>query len=457
MRKARKPAPRVLNVESLEAREVPATATLYGSSLVVDGNNQSETLIVRQEGNSISVDGTPIRVGYRTESVLAAPRVSTVIVRAHGGDDTINIATLKVNAMVWGGQGNDRIYGGNGNDIAYGDQGNDTILGASGNDWLVGGEGNDQIWGGAGGDWISGDNGADRISGDSGDDSLSGGEGKDSLIGGSGADDFDGHGFGNGAADAERNFDTYQDEFDLWRPLATWSNSPIRKGELDDPGYLAALASLSEADVKKAIRVVAKGVYDVTLPGDRRTIRVNFDGTWKDNDPKPATSSNPSFALILLNRARLSSFGIDPNRHFTNAEWDAHNVRTGGRLYDAANALRQFTGRSVAWLSPYSADFNTLKTRIERGASAVVSSFRATKRTANSFGVMGDTEYVVRRLFSDSAGRRWVELHNPLGTDSGDGRLMDKAPGAVQQNDGIVTMSWDDFRKWSNFTALYVA
>lgn len=455
MRKARKPIPRTLNVESLEAREVPATATLYGSSLIVDGTNESETLVVRQDGSSISVDGTPIRVGYRTESVLPTTRVSTVIVRAQSGDDTINIATLKVNAMVWGGQGNDRIYGGN--DIAYGDQGNDTILGASGNDWLVGGEGNDQIWGGSGGDWISGDNGADRISGDSGDDSLSGGEGKDTLIGGSGADDFDGHGFGMGAADAERNFDTYQDEFDLWRPIATWSSSPIRKGELDDPGYLAALASLSEADVKKAIRVVAKGVFDVTLPGDRRTIRMNFDGTWNDNDPKPAAASNPSFALILLNRARLISFGIDPDRRYTNEEWDKQNLRTGGRLYDAASALRQFTGRSVAWLNPYSVDFNTLKTRIEGGASAIALISRSTKRTANSAGVMGDTEYVVRRLFTDATGRRWVELCNPLGTDCGDGQLMDKAPGAILQNDGIVTMNWDEFRKWSNFTALYVA
>ena len=38
-----------------------------------------------------------------------------------------------------------------------------------------------------------------------------------------------------------------------------------------------------------------------------------------------------------------------------------------------------------------------------------------------------------------------------------DGRLLDHAPGAVQQNDGIITLSWDDFRRSSNFTALYVA
>jgi hypothetical protein len=70
---------------------------------------------------------------------------------------------------------------------------------------------------------------------------------------------------------------------------------------------------------------------------------------------------------------------------------------------------------------------------------------------------MGDTTYVVRRVTVDSFGRRWVELGNPLGTDRGDGALVDNAPGAVRQNDGIVTVSWDVFQRSSNFTTLYVA
>lgn len=461
MNKAGKPTR--LNVESLEGREVPATAALYGTTLIVDGTNQSEFLIVRQDAARISVDGTPIRTRFSTVSSLTNPQVSQVIVRAQSGDDTINIATLKVNTMVWGGTGNDRLYLGNGNDTAYGDAGNDTILGSSGNDWLVGGEGTDQIWGGAGHDWVTGDNGDDKLYGDAGDDSISGGEGKDTLSGGSGADEFDGHGFGMGAMDAARNFDSYQDEFDLWRPIAltpTRVDEPLgvlQKGELDDPGYLAALSALNFRDVKGAIRVIAKGTYDVTLPGDKRTIRVAFDGTWNDNDPKPTPGSNPSFAIILLNRARLISFGIDPKRHYTNAEWDAQNVGTGGRLYDPIHALKQFTGRTVSTQSPASTTFTTLKSKLDAGAAAVAYSFRATTRVANYAGVMGDTEYAVRRLFTDVRGQQWIELHNPLGTDSGNGKLLDKAPSAVHQNDGIVTMTWDEFRRSSNFTALYIA
>src|SRR5262245_29811871 len=322
MSKPRKPTRPALSVERLEAREVPAMAVLYGSTLIVDGTDRSESLTVRFDGSHITVDDTTIRDGRTSASYLDASRVHQVVIHARGGDDTINFSTLKIPAMVWAGSGNDRVYCGSGNDTVYGDAGNDTILGASGNDWLVGGDGNDQIFGGAGNDWITGDNGDDQISGDAGDDSLSGGEGRDTLSGGSGMDEFDGHGFGMGAMDAARNFDTYQDEFDLWRPLSTTGTvDAFHKGELDNSGYLADLASLGAADTKAAIRVVSKGQYDVALPGDRRTIRVSFDGTWNDNDPMPAGATVPAFATILLNRARLIAYGIDPNRYYSNADW----------------------------------------------------------------------------------------------------------------------------------------
>jgi hypothetical protein len=458
MSKPRKPTRPALSIERLEARDVPATANLYGSTLIVDGNDRPESLTVRFDGSRVTVDDTTIRDGRSTASSIDASRVRQVVIHARGGDDTINVATLKVPVMVWAGTGNDRVYCGSGNDTVYGDPGNDTILGASGTDWLVGGDGADQIFGGAGNDWTTGDNGDDQIFGDAGDDSLSGGEGRDTLSGGSGMDEFDGHGFGMGAMDAARNFDTYQDEFDLWRPLATTGTlGAFHKGELDNSGYLAALASLGAVDVKAAIRVVAKGQYDVTLPGDRRTIRVTFDGAWNDNDPMPAASSVPAFATILLNRARLIAYGIDPNRYYSNADWDAQNARTGGKLYSPADALRQFTGRYVTTLYPPGADFGTIKWRLDRGAAAVAYSYRASTHTANASGIMGDVSYVVRRLFTDSTGKRWVELCNPLGTDCGDGSLLDRAPGAVRQNDGIVTLSWDDFRRSSNFTYLYVA
>ena len=458
MSKARKPSRSSLSVEALESREVPTTASLYGSTLTVDGTDRGESITVRLDGWQVKVGDAAILDGRTYVSAVDAGRVRRIVIHGYGGDDTINVSTIKVPTMIWGGTGNDRIYGGSGDDIIYGDQGNDTILGSSGNDWLVGGDGNDSISGGAGTDWITGDNGDDTISGDAGDDSLFGGEGKDFLSGGSGADQFDGHGFGMGSAFAANNFDIYRDDFDLWRPLPTVVPTAVpRKGNVGDPGYLAALESMSLADMKAAIRVVSKSIYDVTLAGDRRTHRIAFDGRWTDNDPMPVSEANPSFATILLNRARLISYGLDPARYYSKEEFAATNARYSGRLFSAADALRQFTGRYVSTLTPARTDFWTLKGQVDRGLSAVAYSYRSDARVANSAGVMGDVTYVVRRLFADSGGRQWVELANPLGTDRGDGALVDNAPGSVRQNDGIVTLSWYEFQRWGNFATLYVA
>jgi hypothetical protein len=406
----------------------------------------------------VQVSGAAIRDGRTYVSAIDARRVQQVVVHGFGGDDTINVSTIKVPTMIWGGTGNDRVYGGNGGNTVYGDQGNDSLYGGSGNDWLVGGDGNDSISGGSGNDWITGDDGNDVLSGDAGDDSIFGGAGRDTLIGGSGADQFDGHGFGLGSMFAYQNFDTYQDDFDLWRPLPpSTPTAVLPKGDLTNTGYLAALQAVSLADMQADIKVVSRGQYDVTLPGDRRTVRVTFDGTWNDNDPMPVGGSSPSFAAILLNRARLISYGLDPSRYYSQADFDAMNSRTGGRLYSPADALRQFTGRSVQTQTPSSASFWTLKAQIDSGHAAVVSSYQGADGTANSAGVMANTSYAVRRIFTDSSGRQWVELGNPLGTDRGNGSLVDNAPGAVRQNDGIVTLSWYDFQRSSNFTALYVA
>jgi RTX calcium-binding nonapeptide repeat (4 copies) len=452
----------VLAVARLEDRDVPATATLYGSNLIIDGTSRDDSIVIRQDGSVISVDGTSIRDGYRSNSSVDAGRVAHVVVHARGGGDTINLSTLKVSAMVWGGNGSDRVYAGNANDTIYGDQGNDTVLGGAGNDWLVGGDGVDLVWGGSGNDWVTGDAGEDRLSGDAGDDTLSGGDGKDTLSGGSGADRFDGHGFGIGRTDAAKNFDTYQDEFDMWRPVPATiaSHAPmpaLKKGELDNTGYLAALGALSPNDVRMAIRVVANGIYDVHLAGDRRTIEVRFDGTWTDTDPAPGGGANPSFAMILLNRARLLSFGIDPSRSYSDSEWNSLNARTGGRLFDPGFVLQQFTGRSAFTLAPSQTDFATLKSRLDRGAAVVAYSFRASNQTANWFGIAGDTKYVVRRLFTDNFGRQWVELYNPTGSDVGNGKLLDNAPSAVHQNDGLITVAWTDFQRSSNFSMIWVA
>ena len=131
----------------------------------------------------------------------------------------------------------------------------------------------------------------------------------------------------------------------------------------------------------------------------------------------------------------------------------SHVLSTPLRL----DADDRFTGRGVTTYYPAGASFAFVKDKLDRGAAAVAYSYRATTRTPNWFGIVGDTSYVVRRLFTDGHGRQWVELYNPTGSDVGNGKLMDYSPGAVQQNDGIITIAWADFQRSSNFSTLYVA
>ena len=446
-----------LRLESLESREVPATAVLSAGVLTIDGTAQADTITVRQSGSKITVDGTTIRDRGASRSSIDVSSVRRIVVRGGRGDDTIYLAGVTPPAMIWGGLGNDRITAGRGNSTVYGDPGNDTIYGGAGNDHLSGGDGDDVIFGGSGNDWITGDGGNDRLYGDSGDDVIDGGDGKDYLRGGSGADLLNGHGFGVGRADAAKNFDTYNDDFDFRTPVGTAKLAgPLRKGEFDNPGYIAALNAIAATDVRGLIKSLGGHDYDVYLPGDRTHVRVTFDGTWTDNDPMPAATAAPSFAVILLNRARLQSFGIDPARYYSDADQTAQDARFRGKLFDPANALRQFTGRGVSTLSPARADFDVLKAKLDRGALAVAASFRSTRPIANRTGIMPNNDYSVRRLFVDASGPQWVELWNPSGTDA-NGRLVDRAPGTIRRDDGVVTLSWDDFRRSGNFTTVFVA
>jgi Ca2+-binding RTX toxin-like protein len=106
---------------------------------------------------------------------------NTITIYGQAGNDNLKVAgSVKKNADIFGGGGNDRIKGGGGNDILVGGPGNDHIIGGSGRDILIGGGGNDHLVGGPG------DDGDRDDDGDRGDDACTGG---DILIAGS--TDFD--------------------------------------------------------------------------------------------------------------------------------------------------------------------------------------------------------------------------------------------------------------------------
>jgi Ca2+-binding RTX toxin-like protein len=78
-----------------------------------------------------------------------------IIVYGGAGDDTIRISNkVDVDAIIYGGLGNDCIYGGSGNDRLYGGDGDDWLFGGRGNDRLFGGFGRDRLKDGPGNDFL---------------------------------------------------------------------------------------------------------------------------------------------------------------------------------------------------------------------------------------------------------------------------------------------------------------
>jgi Ca2+-binding RTX toxin-like protein len=199
----------------------------------VEGNDQDNVIVVRQEGDFLTVEidgqrhiGPPSRdvhhvkvLGHAGNDVISIDDSVPQTTRLEGGqgDDTV-VGSLQ-NDTIIGGWGNDTLYGRHGNDQIYGDlmrveQGlspvtlastavnravrppvggvvppaADVIWGGAGDDMLFGDTGDDQLYGEVGKDLLRGGSGNDLLKGGVGDDRLVGDSGTDTMVGGHGAD-----------------------------------------------------------------------------------------------------------------------------------------------------------------------------------------------------------------------------------------------------------------------------
>jgi len=149
--------------------------------LTITGTEENDTIAVRRSGNTVLAE-----VNGQVHDFSAAA-VKRVIVAALGGNDHVNVSSLRIPTRLDGGAGNDSLRGGFASDTILGGDGNDVILGNAGNDSLDGGNGNDTIFGGFGNDRIIGGNGRDSLFGEDGDDEIIDRDGlRDVLDGGAG-------------------------------------------------------------------------------------------------------------------------------------------------------------------------------------------------------------------------------------------------------------------------------
>ena len=210
---------RRLFLESLESRQLLAgivSPTLDAGVLTVTGTNKNDSVY-------ISVTDTELNVSVNGQSItFNTADITAIDIDGGRGNDRIWVdVAVTANAVIHGGDGNDRLHGGGGSDTITGDKGNDRIYGGAGNDTISGGNGNDWVWaddgddvahgdagndhvfGGLGNDQLFGDAGHDALNGDDGDDVLDGGDNKDHLSGGAGNDQL----FGQGDKDHLRGGD----------------------------------------------------------------------------------------------------------------------------------------------------------------------------------------------------------------------------------------------------------
>lgn len=414
------------SLQALEDRCVPA-ATVLNASLLTDGTlrvlgtDGADVVSVEQSVDQISVRGLSILASGRLVPSLNITDVKKIEVFGYGGNDNINMQTVNLPSLLLGGDGDD------------------TIIGGSAIDYLFGGNGTDRLWGRKGNDRLFGEAGNDSLYGEDGNDILNGGLGRDKYIGGN-------------SSSPSTDFDLYRDAFNPAAPIQDGASaSDVIQALAPNCQTLAALATMASqrgtAYIQDKIAYLGSNNYQVFLVGEGRWVNVTFDGTWSDTDARPSgldRLDQPEFWTILMNRARLSTFGINCLAQYSEARWNDIDLQAGYRLKAIQNALFQFTGNYSVVADRTQITFAYLSWSLDEKNFVAAASFYASKAGLNSLGIAANHAYAVTRAFSVN-GQQYVELYNPWGTDSWGNITIDRAPGSSPINDGFITLSWSDF------------
>lgn len=434
-------------VEALEDRTLMATslmANLSSGVLKIWGTEGPDSITVRQINSRLSIDRIQIGTSSGKASSVSVGSVTSIAIYSYGGHDIIHLDSQTITGqqaitrptLINASGGDDLIYGGNGNDTIHAGANNDRVFGGGGNDILYAEGGTDTLEGGDGNDQLNGGDGNDRLFGGAGNDSLFGAAGNDYLSGGSGADYFSG---GTG-------FDTFKDEFTLGSPVYSGATaSDVIQQQSYACQTLAALAAHAGTGANIAGQIVYRGSnqYDVKLfrNGAWQWQRVYFDGTWTDTDAAPSRGADnrnlPEFWVLLFQRARMQLFGLNWRGELTRAQWDAANANNGHRLYDPADALKTFTGRTPTVNYVGSVSPQTLQSALSARKAIVVTTLGSVD---TSTGIIPWHAYAVTRVFYE--GGVWkLRLYNPWHMDNA-GTPKDGS------NDGYVTISWSTFTRY---------
>jgi uncharacterized protein YkwD len=127
-----------LDLEALENRIVPTSATLNNGVLTVLGDMSNVSIQIGQSNGQISVSGV--------SQSFTSSQVKMISVEAGDGNNTITIApSVTAETWIFAGQGNNYIQGGGGKNHIFGGAGSETIVGGSAQDVIFPGTGQNSI------------------------------------------------------------------------------------------------------------------------------------------------------------------------------------------------------------------------------------------------------------------------------------------------------------------------
>jgi hypothetical protein len=401
-----KTAPK-LGLETLEAREVPATTVqnLDLFVLVTADNGGSDVTISRPLANQ-PLWITDNETGKKWKIPQGPTDFKKVVFVGGSGRDFVS-ATLAYNPV--------NLFGKGGNDVLTGGRLKDRLDGGAGNDNLTGGAGNDTMYGRGGLDVLFGRDGSDFL-----DD---GGSAGDSTDGGNG-DDF--------LARKPVRFGTFATDIEQASSPTCWVLAP-----------LSGAAQGDGIDLASRITYVGNGEYRVKLmneDGGYCYQYVSLEGGRLSFEPDP--NGDESW-VIIFQRAILQELDID---------WsDLGALQEGG---DPADVLPLLTGRPVESHTPFFSEFS----------DGILDDIHQAVVVENKLVCLGTRQYAwnsdegdrvsTPKLLENHAydvlninfQAETITLWNPWGND---GRYCFDG-----DDNGIVKISFDDFFGSINYVAI---
>ncbi len=146
---------------------LPPSTSFNNGELIVRGSSRGDTLRLVGQSGLIRVMSSGRQIGQ-----FALNTVTSIVIDASGGNDSVTLINIAIDSEIYGGNGNDTLIGSLGNDSIFGEAGNDSLFGADGNDRLDGGSGRNILRGNRGNDTLLGHRRLDLLFGGTGMDEL---------------------------------------------------------------------------------------------------------------------------------------------------------------------------------------------------------------------------------------------------------------------------------------------